>query len=41
VPKLETAKEEAQKHAAQLEGPLEFLKKQNSELIDKLGRKDK
>ncbi|MBX9940539.1 MAG: DNA-binding protein [Candidatus Obscuribacterales bacterium] len=41
VPKLETAKEEAQKHAAQLEGQLEFLKKQNSELIDKLGRKDK
>lgn len=41
VPKLEAAKEEAQKHAAQLEGQLEFLKKQNSELIDKLGGKDK
>lgn len=41
VPKLEAAKEEAQKQAAQLEGQLEFLKKQNSELIDKLGKKDK
>ena len=41
VPRLEAAKEEAQKHAAQLEGQLEFLKKQNSELIDKLGKKDK
>ncbi len=41
VPKLEASKEEAQKHAAQLEGQLEFLKKQNSELIDKLGGKDK
>lgn len=41
VPRLEAAKEDAQKHAAQLEGQLEFLKKQNSELIDKLGKKDK
>lgn len=41
IPKLEEAKDEAKKHAAQLEGRLAFLEKQNTELIDKLGRKDK
>ena len=41
VPKLEAAKEDAQKHAAQLEGQLEFLKQQNSDLINKLSQRDK